>query len=103
MPVAEARRRSPAPTAPAFYRGTFTLAGDRRHLPRHPRLGQGHGRGSTAITSAASGDIGPQQTLYIPGPWLRKGANGIVVFTLDTPAKLTMATLSAPVLNELAK
>jgi len=54
-------------------------------------------------TASRFWSIGPQQTLYIPGPWLRKGANDIVVFTLDTPAKTTMAGLAAPVLNELVK
>ena len=32
-----------------------------------------------------------------------KGANDIVVFTLDTPARNTMSGLTAPVLNELVK
>lgn len=27
-------------------------------------------------------NIGPQQTLYVPGPWLRKGENEVVVFEL---------------------
>jgi beta-galactosidase len=26
--------------------------------------------------------VGPQQTLYVPGPWLRKGSNEIVVFDM---------------------
>ncbi|MGD0155984.1 MAG: beta-galactosidase [Terracidiphilus sp.] len=28
-------------------------------------------------------NIGPQKTLYLPGPWLNKGANDIIVFDLD--------------------
>ena len=27
--------------------------------------------------------VGPQKTLYLPGPWLRKGANQIIIFDLD--------------------
>jgi beta-galactosidase len=27
-------------------------------------------------------NVGPQQTLYVPGPWLHKGANDIVIFDL---------------------
>jgi beta-galactosidase len=28
-------------------------------------------------------DIGPQRALYLPGPWLKTGANQVVVFDLD--------------------
>jgi len=27
--------------------------------------------------------IGPQKTLYVPGPWLKKGANEVVVFDVE--------------------
>jgi beta-galactosidase len=33
-------------------------------------------------------EIGPQHSLYLPAPWLQKGANEVVVFDytdLDTP------------------
>lgn len=32
-------------------------------------------------------NIGPQQTLYLPGPWLKPGANEIVVFDLKGKAR----------------
>ncbi len=28
-------------------------------------------------------NIGPQKTLYLPGPWLHSGANDVIVFDLD--------------------
>ena len=67
---------------------------------------RGWGKGTVFVNGHHLGrfwSIGPQQTLYIPGPWLRKGANDIVVFTLDEPTKKTMTGLDAPVLNELVK
>jgi beta-galactosidase len=88
--------------APAFYRGSFTLSatGDTFLDTR------GWGKGTVVVIGHNLGrfwSIGPQQTLYVPGPWLRKGANDIVVFTLDVPAKTTMSGLPSPVLNELVK
>ena len=44
---------------------------------------------------------GPQQTLFLPGAWLRRGRNDIVVFeTGETPAR-TVAGFRQPILNEL--
>ncbi|HEY1253534.1 MAG TPA: glycoside hydrolase family 35 protein [Terracidiphilus sp.] len=66
---------------PAFYRATFKLskAGDTfldiRQL----------GKGALWINGHAIGrfwNVGPQDTLYVPGPWLKKGTNTIVVFDL---------------------
>jgi beta-galactosidase len=45
--------------------------------------------------------IGPQQTLYVPGPWLRKGQNEIVVFDLDGASGKQVQGLKKPVLDEL--
>jgi beta-galactosidase len=97
------KRRSVAGTeAPSFYRGRFTVA-----TPADTFLDtRGWGKGTVFVNGHHLGrfwSIGPQQTLYVPGPWLRKGTNDIVVFTLETPSKSTMSGLSAPVLNELVK
>ncbi len=45
--------------------------------------------------------IGPQQTLYLPGPWLKKAGNEIIVLDLLGPAKAEIAGLTNPILNEL--
>jgi len=42
-------------------------------------------------------DIGPQQTLYVPGPWLRAGRNDIVVFSLLPVSTPTMSGVTSPV------
>ncbi|HXT11260.1 MAG TPA: beta-galactosidase [Candidatus Angelobacter sp.] len=46
-------------------------------------------------------NIGPTQTAYVPGPWLKKGKNQVVIFDLLGPEKPVIAGLSEPILNEL--
>jgi beta-galactosidase len=87
---------------PAFYRSSFTVSNTADTFLDT----RGWGKGTVFVNGHHLGRfwaIGPQQTLYIPGPWLRKGANDIVVFTLDPPAKATMMGLASPVLDELVK
>jgi beta-galactosidase len=43
--------------------------------------------------------IGPQGTLYLPAPWLKKGANQIVVFDLAGQANPTVPFLDHPILD----
>ena len=67
---------------PAFFRGTFQLdkTGDTFLDMR------GWGKGAVWINGHSIGKywyIGPQQTLYVPGPWLKKGKNEIVVFEME--------------------
>jgi beta-galactosidase len=47
-------------------------------------------------------NIGPQQTLYIPVEWLKKGKNEIAVLELVKPGKY-LSSLDKPILNELKK
>jgi beta-galactosidase len=44
-------------------------------------------------------NIGPQKTLYLPGPWLKKGANDVIVFDLEGGPGRTIDGKSAPILN----
>jgi beta-galactosidase len=47
-------------------------------------------------------NVGPQQTLYIPGVWLKEGENRIVIFEqLNKDAKTEIRTVKAPVLHDL--
>lgn len=46
-------------------------------------------------------EIGPQQTLYMPGCWLRKGENEIVVFDILGPKEAKSEGLDKPVLDKL--
>jgi beta-galactosidase len=48
--------------------------------------------------------IGPQQTLYLPGCWLKKGENSIVVLEQEKlPAKLEVIGLTQPILDQVVK
>ena len=45
--------------------------------------------------------VGPQQTLYLPGAWLKRGRNEIVVFETGEATATTVAGLITPILEEL--
>ncbi|GAA4496550.1 beta-galactosidase [Hymenobacter ginsengisoli] len=45
--------------------------------------------------------IGPQQTLYVPAEWLKKGQNEVMVLELLRPQQRTLAGLDHPILSEL--
>ncbi len=46
-------------------------------------------------------EIGPQQTLYMPGCWLKKGQNEIIVFDILGPREAKSEGLRAPMLDQL--
>lgn len=46
-------------------------------------------------------DIGPQQTLYMPAEWLKKGENELVIMELLKTAPDQISTLKIPILNSL--
>jgi beta-galactosidase len=48
-------------------------------------------------------NIGPQKTLYVPGPWLRKGENEVVVFDLQGGAGRTLVGRDKPILGGKAE
>jgi beta-galactosidase len=84
---------------PTFFHATFNLAKtgdtflDIRNL----------GKGALWINGHAIGrfwNAGPQQTLYVPGPWLHQGNNQIVVFDLAPQSEHPhVAGLDQPILN----
>ena len=95
-PVPRPATHAARPGGPAFYRGTFRLVvtGDTFLDTR------GWDKGTVWINGHQLGrfwSIGPQQTLYVPGPWLRVGDNDVVVFSLTPPKERTLAGLTAPV------
>jgi beta-galactosidase len=65
-----------------FYRGTFHV-----DQPADTFVDtRGLAKGEVFINGRALGrfwNIGPQGTLYLPGPWLKPGDNQIVIFDLD--------------------
>ncbi|MEO8404202.1 MAG: beta-galactosidase family protein [Chitinophagaceae bacterium] len=47
--------------------------------------------------------IGPQQTLYVPVEWLKKGENEVVVLELLTPEQTVLKAINKPVLDEMGR
>ena len=85
---------------PAYYRATFNLSetGD-TFLDM-----QTWGKGMVWVNGHAMGrfwEIGPQQTLYMPGCWLKKGENEIIVLDLKGPQQASVKGLSKPILDML--
>jgi beta-galactosidase len=101
LPMTEPDQLSFSPGScfgPCFYEGHFTLAktGD-TFLDMRPL-----GKGAVWINGHAIGrywDIGPQQTLYVPGPWLREGDNQIVVFELKGKGPFSIWAIDHPLLD----
>jgi beta-galactosidase len=69
-------------TVPCFYRGTLQV--DR--VADTFLEASGFTKGFVWVNGQPLGriwDIGPQKTLYLPGPWLHLGANDVIVFDLE--------------------
>jgi hypothetical protein len=103
VPIAHMNTEGSAPptgtsATPAFLRGTFTLehAGDTfldfSHLGKGVIWINGHNLGRYW-------SVGPQQTLYVPGVWLNRGVNHIVVFDMLPTARDSVQGLDHPILN----
>jgi beta-galactosidase len=82
-----------AESSPAFRRGTFmlTAVGDTFLDMR------GWGKGVIWVNGHNLGrfwQAGPQQTLFCPAPWLKLGANQVVVFETESGAKRSIQGLT---------
>jgi len=103
MPDVTALPQSYESGKPVLYRGKFTLSdvGD-TFLDMEK-----WGKGIVFVNGHNLGrywKIGPQQTLYLPGCWLKKGENEIVVFEqLNDYRKYTLSGVTTPVLDKLAQ
>ena len=92
----------PATAAPSIHRGTFKLdqTGDTFLDLR------GWGKGIVFVNGHNLGRywyIGPQQTLYCPGVWLKKGRNEIDVFEQLKDGASNISGVTTPVLDQLNK
>lgn len=89
-----------AATTPAFYKGTFALKRTGDTFLDVSALGMGvawvngHNLGRFW-------NIGPQQTLYVPGAWLKKGRNDVIIFDTQNDFGRTLVGRLEPVLNQL--
>ncbi len=46
-------------------------------------------------------EIGPQQTLYLPAEWLKKGKNEIIILELNKPEQRSLSSLAKPILDSV--
>ncbi len=85
---------------PGYHRGYFTLK----------KVGdtflnfETWGKGQVYVNGHAMGriwSIGPQQTLYVPGCWLKKGKNEIIVLDIVGPKEPIVWGQAEPELNKL--
>ena len=85
-----------AARAPALHRGTFSI-----HQPADAFLDlRGWGMGAVWINGHNLGrywKIGPQQTLFLPADWLKRGNNEAVVLDLEEGGERSLAGLTDPV------
>jgi len=90
----------PKPNTPAFWRTVVKV-----EKPGDTFLDlRGWSKGFVWVNGHNLGrfwDIGPQQTMYLPGPWLRQGENELVILDLIGPRKSVIAGVAQPILNEL--
>ena len=86
--------------SPCYYRAKFTLkdVGD-TFLDM-----QTWGKGMVWVNGHAIGrfwEIGPQQTLFMPGCWLKEGENEIIVLDIKGPVQTIVKGLEKPILDML--
>lgn len=85
---------------PGVYRATFKVS-----KPADTFLNfETWGKGLVYVNGIALGriwEIGPQQTLYVPGCWLKKGENEVMVFDVVGPTKAQSEGLATPLLDQL--
>ena len=87
---------------PAFWRGTFDLAETKDTFLDLSRWSKGvvwvNGHCLSRFWN-----IGPTQTCYMPGVWLKKGQNEIIVLDLIGPAEPVITGLEKPILDQLRR
>ena len=84
--------------APQLLTGSFTLTRTGDTLLDIHTLG----KGAVWVNGHALGrfwNTGPQQTLYVPAPWLRKGRNELVAVDLIPSPNATVSGLDHPILD----
>ena len=85
---------------PGCYRATFNL---KKTGDTFLNL-ETWGKGQVYVNGHAIGrfwKIGPQQTLYMPGCWLKKGENEIIVQDIVGPQETVVEGLSKPIIDKL--
>jgi beta-galactosidase len=98
--LASLRFRAGTTRQPAFWRGTFELEKPADTFLDTSKLGHGvlwvngHNLGRYW-------NIGPQQTLFCPGAWLKPGRNEVIVLECLAPETMELVGLERPILDQL--
>ena len=85
-----------------YYRGYFNLK--KKHLGDTFLNLEQFGKGQVYVNGHAIGrfwNIGPQQTLFVPGCWLKPGRNEVVVLDVVGPKKAVLFAQNQPELDKL--
>lgn len=88
------------PTGPAFWKLEFSLA---QAADTFLDL-RGWGKGILWVNGRCLGrfwNIGPTQTAYAPGCWLRAGKNEVILLDFTGPSDPVLAGLEKPILDQL--
>jgi beta-galactosidase len=85
---------------PAYYRASFTVdkIGDTFLDMSNWKKGMVYVNGHNL---GRFWEIGPQQALYLPGCWLKKGKNEIIVLEMESPSEPSIVGVREPILNVL--
>ena len=87
---------------PGLYKGSFIVS-QQRDVYLDMR---GFGKGVVFLNGRNLGkywQIGPQQTIYVPAGWLKKGVNEVVVFDALKGGHSELRTLDKPILDSLTQ
>ena len=94
------RFRTGTTRQPAFWRGAFHLEKPADTFLDTSKLGHGvlwvNGRNLGRYWN-----VGPQQTLFCPGAWLKPGKNEVIVLECLAPETMELTGLETPILNQL--
>jgi beta-galactosidase len=85
---------------PSFWRGNFSLEKTGDVFLDMNKCG----KGVVWVNGYCLGrywNIGPTQTMYLPGVWLKKGLNEVIVLDVLSPQEPKLAGLTKPVLDQL--
>lgn len=85
---------------PGVYKASFNLKKTGDTFLNFETFGKGlvyvNGKGLGRIW-----DIGPQQTIFVPGCWLKQGLNEIIVFDIVGPKEAVTEGLNKPIIDKL--
>ena len=99
-PLASLQPRHNGDRVPGYYRATFNLKKTGDTFLNFETFG----KGLVYVNGYALGriwEIGPQQTLYCPGCWLKKGQNEIIVMDIIGPNEAKSEGLDKPIIDKL--